>query len=307
MRRSIVYLFIIVGIVFIFMRFNVNSVRLKPKEKKEEAPYSQVMLNRAMQQKSGKPEEALKIFENIIVQFPQSKEAPSALIEMANIYKDKGQVLKQKEALAKLISSYSESALVAAAGKRLGQLNIDILFSTEKTSDSFLYEVQPGDNLYKIAKNNNTTVELLMKSNNLSDTLIRPGMKLKVNQAVFSIEIDKSEKTLTFLGDGEALKTYPIAVGADDSPTPVGQFKIVNRIVEPVWYKAGAIVPAGSPENILGSRWLGLSDPGYGIHGTVDSNPIVQQSTQGCIRMKNEDVEELFIIVPVGTQISIKD
>ncbi|MBU2063034.1 MAG: LysM peptidoglycan-binding domain-containing protein, partial [Candidatus Omnitrophica bacterium] len=148
-----------------------------------------------MQQKSGKPEEALKIFENIIVQFPQSKEAPSALIEMANIYKDKGQVLKQKEALAKLISSYSESALVAAAGKRLGQLNIDILFSTEKTSDSFLYEVQPGDNLYKIAKNNNTTVELLMKSNNLSDTLIRPGMKLKVNQAVFSIEIDKSEKT----------------------------------------------------------------------------------------------------------------
>jgi len=73
---------------------------------------------------------------------------------------------------------------------------------------------------------------------------------------------------------------------------------------DPVWYKEGAIVPAESPENILGSRWLGLSEKGYGIHGTVDPDSVGQQATQGCVRMLNADVEELYAIIPVGTQVT---
>jgi lipoprotein-anchoring transpeptidase ErfK/SrfK len=72
-----------------------------------------------------------------------------------------------------------------------------------------------------------------------------------------------------------------------------------------VWYKQGAVVPPDSPENVLGTRWLGFDKPGYGIHGTVDAAPIAKQQSAGCVRMVNSDVEELFTVVPIGTEVTI--
>ena len=59
--------------------------------------------------------------------------------------------------------------------------------------------------------------------------------------------------------------------------------------------------PYGDPENILGTHWLGLNVPGYGIHGTWDTNSIGKQATAGCIRLLNDDIAELYTILPVGT------
>jgi lipoprotein-anchoring transpeptidase ErfK/SrfK len=66
-------------------------------------------------------------------------------------------------------------------------------------------------------------------------------------------------------------------------------------------------VPADSPKNILGSRWLGLSEKSYGIHGTTEPQSIGRQVTSGCVRMRNSDVEELYQIVPEGTEVVIID
>ena len=305
MRRSILYLLIIVVIIFSVMRIRGQQRKKKTEEIK---PPSQVevIFNKAMQIKDVAPIKAIERFEKVWVNFPQSDYAQKSLLEAALIYKKQGQMLKEKEALKQLVDDYPNTALAKKAQEKLGPVNINILFSPIETQDSFAYEVQPGDSLYKIAKNHNTTVELLKKGNDLSDSLIKPGMKLKVLKSVFKIEINKSTKELALKADNEIIKIYPVGIGADNS-TPVGQFKIENRIIDPVWYKAGAIVAAGSPENILGSRWLGLSEPGYGIHGTIDLGPISNQFTQGCIRMRNEDVEELFVIVPVGTEVIITD
>jgi lipoprotein-anchoring transpeptidase ErfK/SrfK len=87
----------------------------------------------------------------------------------------------------------------------------------------------------------------------------------------------------------------------------VGTFKITSKLANPVWFKAGVVVPPESPENVLGSRWLGFDNPGYGIHGTIEPQTIGQQITQGCVRMLNKDVEELYAIVPVGTEVEIVD
>jgi len=76
-------------------------------------------------------------------------------------------------------------------------------------------------------------------------------------------------------------------------------------VPDPPWYKVGAVVPANSPENILGTRWLGLSQAGYGIHGTTEPATLGQAVTAGCVRMANADVEELFTIVPLGTEVAI--
>jgi lipoprotein-anchoring transpeptidase ErfK/SrfK len=103
---------------------------------------------------------------------------------------------------------------------------------------------------------------------------------------------------------GEFVKSYAVATGKDDS-TPEGEFIITTRIPNPVWYTQGAVVPPDSQENVLGTRWLGFDKKGYGIHGTVDPNPISIQQTAGCVRMTNQDVEELFAIIPVGTKVTI--
>jgi lipoprotein-anchoring transpeptidase ErfK/SrfK len=82
---------------------------------------------------------------------------------------------------------------------------------------------------------------------------------------------------------------------------------INSKLENPTWYHAGAIVPPDSPKNILGTRWLGIDYPGYGIHGTTIPESIGTQATSGCVRMLNSEVEELYSIIPYGTKVKIKD
>jgi lipoprotein-anchoring transpeptidase ErfK/SrfK len=217
-----------------------------------------------------------------------------------------GDLIKARELYQKLIRDYPQGKGVPEAQKATWALNVKILFSPIQTPDSKIYEVQPRDTLGKIAKTSGTTVDLIMKSNSLKSDLIRPGMKLKVSTAKYSILVDKSQNTLTLSSGEEIFKIYNVATGLDNS-TPIGTFKVTNKIIDPTWYKAGAIVPPGSPKNILGTRWLGLSMPGYGIHGTTEPESIGKQVTAGCVRMVNQDVEELYTIVPTGTEVVIAD
>ncbi len=189
----------------------------------------------------------------------------------------------------------------------LEDLNIKILFSPIETPDSFLYTVQPNDALFKIAKKHNTTVELIKKSNHLDRDAIRSGKKLKISKAVYSVVVDVSDNMLKLFSDKELLKTYPVATGRTGHPTPIGLFTIVNKLVNPTWYKAGAVVSPDSPANILGTRWLGFSLAGYGIHGTTLPETIGTAASEGCVRMLNKDVEELFAIVPTNTTVKIVD
>ena len=58
---------------------------------------------------------------------------------------------------------------------------------------------------------------------------------------------------------------------------------------------------------VLGTRWMGFDITGYGIHGTTEPDKIGQQVTAGCVRMRNEEVEELYTLIPVGTEVTIQD
>lgn len=186
------------------------------------------------------------------------------------------------------------------------QMNIRLLFSPTKTPMSQEYEVVKGDSLYKIAEKFGTTIELLKKSNQLKNDRIFPGKKLKVVTGKFSISVDKSDNTLQLFLDETMLKEYLVATG-ENNQTPVGDFKIINKLENPTWFHAGAVVPPDSPENILGTRWLGLDHPGYGIHGTTLPESIGTQASAGCVRMLNHDVEELYSLVPAGTKVAITD
>ena len=219
-----------------------------------------------------------------------------------------GELLKARDMLKKALGTASQTKEIEEIQKKIENLNMEIIFSPLIDKDSFLYEVKPGDSLAKIAKKFGTTVALIKRSNHLRRDLIRAGEKLKIIKGVFSLVIDKSQNLMFLKENGEIINTYLVSTGRNNS-TPTGTFKIINKLKNPVWFRKdiGAVVPPSSPDNILGSRWLGLDIEGYGIHGTTKPQDLGKQVTAGCIRMRNSDIEELYDILPLKTKVVIVD
>ena len=113
--------------------------------------------------------------------------------------------------------------------------------------------------------------------------------------------------------NGKFFKRYAVGTG-QYGKTPVGDFIISDKIINPPWWRPdGKLIPFGDTNNVLGTRWMALSTPdgtgprGYGIHGTWQPDTIGKQASAGCIRLLNSEVEELFMLVPVGTPVNITD
>jgi lipoprotein-anchoring transpeptidase ErfK/SrfK len=113
------------------------------------------------------------------------------------------------------------------------------------------------------------------------------------------------DRKLAVLEDGRVLKIFPVAVGAVDSPSPSGEFQIINRLANPTYYHPHTVIPAG-PDNPLGTRWIGLDRKGYGIHGTNAPRTIGKAASHGCIRMAKRDLEQFFAMVRVGDRVVIR-
>lgn len=122
------------------------------------------------------------------------------------------------------------------------------------------------------------------------------------------IIVNKTTNELAFLVDGKVSKVYQVATGKTDLYTPEGEFNIVIKAVNPYYRKKNIV--GGAKDNPLGTRWIGfdaLETDGriYGIHGTNDPSSIGEYLTGGCVRMFNEEVEQLFNKVPLGTKVFI--
>jgi len=256
--------------------------------------------------KDAKLDEAMAGIDQIAEKKPDARALGAIYFKLAGAYENKNDKVKARDMYQLILKKYQNIENVPEVQDRLGKLNIAILFSKTITDKDALYEIQPGDTLINIAKKFGTTVDLIKSANSLKSDNIRARAKLKISKAKYKILIDKSQNVLMLLGDNDIVKVYRISTG-ENNCTPAGTFKIMNKIMDPVWYTEKAIVPAESPENVLGSRWMGLDLPGYGIHGTVSPEKIGQQATKGCVRMVNSEVEELCTIVPIGTEVTIVD
>ena len=113
------------------------------------------------------------------------------------------------------------------------------------------------------------------------------------------------DRKLAVLENGSVVAGFAISGGADDSPSPTGEFTIVNRVSNPAYYHEGVVIPAGKG-NPVGTRWVGLSQKGYGIHGTNAPKSIGQAASHGCIRLRNRDMEKLFGMLRVGDVVEIR-
>ena len=127
----------------------------------------------------------------------------------------------------------------------------------------------------------------------------------RILKGQFSIEVSKETNEMVVRLNDRFFKRYLVGTGKFQK-TPEGQFKITDKIAQPTWWREdGKAVPYGDPENVLGTHWMSINVKGYGIHGTWEPETIGKQESAGCIRMLNDEVEELYTFVPIGTPVTI--
>lgn len=107
-----------------------------------------------------------------------------------------------------------------------------------------------------------------------------------------TIIITKSDRQLTLYNGRALIRQYPVAIGKPATPTPEGNFAITTKVM--------------NPGGVLGTRWMGLNYDSYGIHGTSAPWLIGQMVSNGCIRMHNAHVEDIYNLVRIGTPVLIR-
>ena len=116
--------------------------------------------------------------------------------------------------------------------------------------------------------------------------------------------VSLADRKLAVIEGGNVIAKFSVAVGAATSPSPTGKFQIVNRVSNPSYYHPGTVIPSGK-DNPVGTRWIGLNQKGYGIHGTNAPKSVGHAASHGCIRLRNRDVERLFTMLQVGDAVEI--
>ncbi|WP_299485677.1 L,D-transpeptidase [Acaryochloris sp. IP29b_bin.137] len=142
--------------------------------------------------------------------------------------------------------------------------------------------------------------------------LAQPRNYLPSAHATRRLELSISRRRVTLFQNDQILKSYPVAVGKAGWPTPVGDFAVKTKVRNPPWQNPfrgkGYVIPGGALDNPLGTRWLGFWTNGknwIGFHGTPNRSSVGSAASHGCVRMYDEDIQELFELVAVGTPVKV--
>lgn len=233
-------------------------------------------------------------------------EAAKQLAEARELCKN-DRCLQARDLCQQLLEKNKDAATRAEVEKLLGEIHITLAFSKRPMPEKTDYTVQNGDTLGGLAKKFTTTKELIRKSNNFSGDVIRVGDRFRLLGAKWAVTVNKNSNDLLVTMNDKFFKRYAVGTG-QYSMTPTGTFHVVSRLEHPTWYRAGGSpIPFGDTNNVLGTHWISLDIPHYGIHGTWETNTIGKQSSQGCIRLLNNQVEELYVLLPEGTPVTITE
>jgi hypothetical protein len=203
------------------------------------------------------------------------------------------------------------SAYVAAVAKRfdrkpldaqLGIRNLRPVVSRERVGRSLRRVQSLGRIFAALVANSRSTISLDFRS--LAPKLTR--------KSIGPVIVIRRGSNRLYLYNGMRLwRVFGVATGQSQYPTPVGRWHVVVKWRNPWWYppkspwaQGAKPIPPG-PGNPLGTRWMGLSASGVGIHGTPDDASIGYSASHGCIRMHISDAEWLFNHVRIGTTVFI--
>jgi tetratricopeptide (TPR) repeat protein len=251
-------------------------------------------------------EAAHELFREVELKYPDTPANHEALYGFARIDLADGQLIEAQKTFLRLLDEAPDSPRQAEVEEILGDLNLQILRSHLTQEGEEIYEIKSGDTMEQIGKMFGVNYQLIMLINRIDDPRrIRPGRKLKIPNLAFKIVIDVGDNTLTLLNHGKFFKRYPVRTGERPGQTPVGKFNLLLKQKNPPWDKDGVHYEPGDPDNELGTRWMAFYGRDYGIHGTIKPETIGFYSSNGCVGMLMEDVEELYDLVLVGTPIEV--
>jgi hypothetical protein len=178
--------------------------------------------------------------------------------------------------------------------------------------------VEPGDNAILIrkrflARNPGHVVctGQILRSNGVTGYL-QPGQRLRVPTDPVRMLVDLDARWALYLAGDEVGGSWPVGIGREGEETPPGEYLARNKIIEPSWMRVGQEpIPFGDRRNPLGTRWIGWYvgevKTSYGFHGANEPESVGSASSDGCIRLLNEDVETLFEILPEGATILVRE
>jgi lipoprotein-anchoring transpeptidase ErfK/SrfK len=164
--------------------------------------------------------------------------------------------------------------------------------------------VRSGDVMQTIAREYGVSWQYLAKLNHTDPKKMQAGQKLKVIKGPFGAVVDLSRFELTIHSHGHYVKKYPIGVGRDNS-SPVGTFKVEDKLTDPTYYGPDGVIEHDDPKNPLGEYWLSIGDS-FGIHGTIDPASIGKAESQGCIRLADADIADVYDFLTVGSDVVIR-
>ncbi|MDP7032855.1 MAG: L,D-transpeptidase family protein [Planctomycetota bacterium] len=257
---------------------------------------------------SGDPRR-LQLFDAAFRDHPTSHGGKKAGVALADELYQSGQWKRSRD----IYSHLKETGALSSEGlersrKRIADIELRLLRQGEKAPKTVYHQIEQGDSLWKIARRYQTSIGIIKMVNNLSGNSIHPGERLEILKGDIKLVVCKDEYCLQLLVGSKVLREYKVGLGKNNK-TPVGRFVVATKQKNPDWYYRGRRIPFGDPRNELGTRWMGFKNrpglSGYGIHGTIQPQSIGQDMSNGCIRMRNQDVEELFELVPRGTMVLI--
>ncbi|MCH2100789.1 MAG: L,D-transpeptidase family protein [Planctomycetes bacterium] len=232
------------------------------------------------------------------------------------------------EALARMAVEQEEDRLGGAALGRLvrGMLNLgysrDLVLELRPLAEGLgrraaasmeydTYAVESGEAMYNVRlklrrEGQKLNYRWISEFNGKGNYNLRVGEELKIPRQELHVEVWRGARVTAVFAGERPIRIYPCSVGRPGEETPLGNFTLEICETNPVYYGVTPAVPYGNPENPLGDRWMGFKEKtSYGIHGTNDESTIGTRETEGCVRMHNSDVRDLFDLVPVSTAVAI--
>lgn len=196
----------------------------------------------------------------------------------------------------------------------LNKASTRILNGDGNSPETFVYSVQRGDTFTRIGAKFGTTAEAVQRINKISIARsdLKIGQELTIYNGKWNLKISNARKKL-FLYDGANLfKVYPVGVAMEFN-SQQGLYTLNSKVKYPIWKYKGNSYRPGDPLNILGSRYLSCEDAAeykvkqpFLIHGTNRTENIGKTiAGPGFISMKNEDINELFSIIPNGIEVEV--
>jgi LysM repeat protein len=242
-----------------------------------------------------------------------------AEIENARQLRAEGKLAEAQRLLRDQLRLHGRRPEAKAARELLGEINTAMFFSTDVPFGKTEYVVKRGDSLWRIARKLDSTPAVIMRTNRMESDRIKPGDRLLVPNAEFTVTLDlPNERAVVHTGDG-FFKQYPIvSINLHQDI----QSAVTTKIKASAFWKDGAMLNDPSPaERAAGTPWLHLALGGYILYGVSEEEGVSESAVEisnGAtdaprhpdlprhgIALLKEDLEELQLLIDRGTPVTI--